>query len=227
MAPDSSLSMFLVMTAALAQWSWSCRVREAVALGLRARWRSGDHLHKTQDRQDKLPQTRARHAQARASMTQVQWPQAGEVHACTVPVQVQHPRSWPLLSTLSRGWLNPLCEARTFSARVLSIICPDMSSAVATAYACLAPGCACLPVLFLKIRQFRGHVRSALAWPCAARTKAHASKASCASPFQAAASRSAAWEADCSLSLPSLSRCVLALTRQCVVSQFSIFWKHP
>eukprot|EP00277_Geminigera_cryophila_P015845 CAMPEP_0179449288 /NCGR_PEP_ID=MMETSP0799-20121207/33276_1 /TAXON_ID=46947 /ORGANISM="Geminigera cryophila, Strain CCMP2564" /LENGTH=189 /DNA_ID=CAMNT_0021242265 /DNA_START=52 /DNA_END=619 /DNA_ORIENTATION=- len=114
--------------------------------------------------------------------------QAGEVHACTVPVQVQHPRSWPLLSTLRRGWLNPLCEARIFSARVLSISCPDMSSAVATAYACLAPGCACLPVLFLKIRQFRGHVRSTLAWPCAARTKAHASKASCASPFQAAAS---------------------------------------
>jgi len=39
-----------------------------------------NHLHKTQDKQGKLPQTRARHAHARASMR-------------TGPSQAQHPRS--------------------------------------------------------------------------------------------------------------------------------------
>jgi len=137
-----------------------------VALGLRTRWRSRDHLHKTQDKQGNRPQTRARHAQARASMTHVQWrtrnAQAGEVETRTGPAQAQHRRSWSLLSMRSGSWPNPLCEARMFFARVLSIGCPDMSSVPSRAV--------------LETRHFGGHVRSALAWPCAARHKAQAGK---------------------------------------------------
>jgi len=53
-----------------------------------------------------------------------------------------------------------------------------------------------------KNSSFRRPRSQRLAWPCAARTKAH-TKASCASPFQAEASHSAIWAAACLLFLPS------------------------